>query len=114
MNHFHDNDFFMNFTSAVLKSINITKGGPRATLHELCQKMHWPSPNFTSSLVECGDTIDKRTSVNTFQCHISLTIPHYGVIELKGDPKADKKTSFDSAALFMLHELERLGKIKIG
>ncbi|PWA64908.1 endoribonuclease Dicer 3 [Artemisia annua] len=99
---------------SVLKSINITKGGPRATLHELCQKMHWPSPNFTSSLVECGDAVDKRTSVNTFECRISLTIPHYGVVELKGDPQADKKTSFDSAALFMLHELERLGKIKIG
>nr|GEV56653.1 endoribonuclease Dicer homolog 3a isoform X1 [Tanacetum cinerariifolium] len=97
---------------SVLKSINITKGGPRASLYELCQKMHWPSPNFTSS--KCGDTYDKRTSANTFECHISLTIPCYGVIELKGDPQADKKTSYDSAALFMLHELERIGKIKIG
>lgn len=68
---------------------------------------------FCRSVVENGDGLDKRTS-NNFECHISLTIPAYGAIELTGDPQPDKKTSLDSAALLMLYELQRLRKVKIG
>lgn len=104
----------------VLKSINMNKGGPRTALYELCKKMQWPIPTFTPSeqksrsLVEIGEGVEKRTAFNSFESHISLTIPDYGVIELTGDPRADKKSSFDSAALLMLYELQRLQKLKIG
>ncbi|XP_023744994.1 endoribonuclease Dicer homolog 3a isoform X1 [Lactuca sativa] len=105
---------------AVIECINMKKGGPRIALYELCKKMQWPIPNITASeqrstsLVEIGEGAEKRTGFNTFKSHISLTIPDYGVIQLTGDPRADKKTSFDSAALLMLYELQRLGKLKIG
>ncbi|KAK9079342.1 hypothetical protein SSX86_001013 [Deinandra increscens subsp. villosa] len=104
----------------VLKSINTKKGGPRSSLYELCRKMQWPMPILTSSeqksktLIEIGEGEDKRTSFNCFESHISLTIPNFGVIELVGEPRADKKSSFDSAALLMLYELQKLGKLKIG
>lgn len=104
----------------VIGSINMKKGGPRISLYELCKKMQWPIPNFTASeqqsksLVEFGEGEEKRTGFNSFESHISLTIPGYGVIQLTGDPRADKKSSFDSAALLMLYELQRLGKLKIG
>ncbi|KAI3687844.1 hypothetical protein L1987_81547 [Smallanthus sonchifolius] len=104
----------------VLKSINTKKGGPRSTLYELCRKMQWPMPILTSSeqksktLIEVGEGVDKRTAFNSFESRISLTIPNYGIIELTGEPRADKKSSFDSAALLMLYELQRLGKLKIG
>lgn len=65
------------------------------------------------SLIECGEGADKRRVYNSFASQISLTIPDYGVIELTGDERADKKSSLDSAALCMLYELERQGKIAI-
>ncbi|KAI3822542.1 hypothetical protein L1987_10133 [Smallanthus sonchifolius] len=104
----------------VLKSINTKKGGPRSTLYELCRKMQWPMPVLTSSeqksktLIEVGEGVDKRTAFNSFESRISLTIPNYSIIELTGEPRADKKSSFDSAALLMIYELQRLGKLKIG
>ncbi|GKC36308.1 hypothetical protein Tco_1048692 [Tanacetum coccineum] len=104
----------------VLKSIPMKKGGPRSSLYELCKKMQWPMPTFTPSerkskkLLEFGEGEDKRTAFNSFEAQISLTIPGYGDIELKGDKRADKKSSYDSAALLMLYELQRLGKLKIG
>lgn len=66
------------------------------------------------SLIECGEGSDKRKVYNTFASQISLTIPDYGLIELTGDERADKKSSQDSAALLMLYELERRGKVIIG
>ncbi|KAL7588569.1 hypothetical protein Lser_V15G38263 [Lactuca serriola] len=104
----------------VIECIKMKKGGPRIALHALCKKMQWPMPDFTTSeqrsksLVEFGEGEEKRTGFNSFESHITFTIPGYGVIQLKGDPRADKKTSFDSAALLMLYELQRLGKLKIG
>ncbi|KAI3514025.1 hypothetical protein L1887_12341 [Cichorium endivia] len=104
----------------VIGSIDMKKGGPRISLYELCKKMQWPIPNFTASeqrsksLVEFGEGEEKRTGFNSFESRISLTIPGYGVIQLIGDPRADKKSSSDSAALLMLYELQRLGKLKIG
>ncbi|KAI3801548.1 hypothetical protein L1987_29656 [Smallanthus sonchifolius] len=103
----------------VLKSINTKKGGPRTALYELCRKMQWPMPILTSSeqksktMIEIGEGVDKRTAFSSFESRISLTIPNCGVIELTGEPRADKKSSFDSAALLTLYELQRLGKLII-
>ncbi|XP_076938556.1 endoribonuclease Dicer homolog 3-like isoform X2 [Bidens hawaiensis] len=103
----------------VLKSIDSKKGVPRSSLYELCRIMQWPMPILTASekksrtLIEVGEGVDKRTAFNSFESHICLTIPSYGVIELTGDPRADKKSSFDSAALLMLYELQRRGMVKI-
>lgn len=100
--------------------INMKKGGPRQSLYELCKKLQWPMPSLESterkskSLIECGEGSDKRKVYNTFASQISLTIPDYGLIELTGDERADKKSSQDSAALLMLYELERRGKVIIG
>ncbi|KAI7728698.1 hypothetical protein M8C21_019069 [Ambrosia artemisiifolia] len=77
-------------------------------------------PTFTQSekksrtLIEIGEGVDKRTAFNSFESAISLNIPNYGDIELIGDPRADKKSSCDSAALLMLYELQRRGMLKIG
>lgn len=104
----------------VLKSINMKKGGPRSSLYDLCKKMQWPMPTFTPSehksrtLMIIGEGEDQREAFNSFEAQISLTIPGYGDIELRGDQRADKKGSYDSAALLMLYELQRLGKLKIG
>ncbi|KAL4571164.1 hypothetical protein LXL04_017915 [Taraxacum kok-saghyz] len=104
----------------VIECINMKKGGPRVSLHELCKNMQWPMPEFTTSeqrsksLIEIGEGEEKRTGFNSFESCISLTIPGYGVIQLSGDPRADKKSSYDSACLLMLYELQRLGKLKIG
>lgn len=59
--------------------------------------------------IQLGDT----TGFNSFESMITLTIPNFGKIELTGEARADKKSSFDSAALVMLYELERRGKIVI-
>ncbi|KAL8236785.1 hypothetical protein R6Q59_017866 [Mikania micrantha] len=103
----------------VLKSISTKKGGPRSSLYELCRKMQWPMPILTPSekksrtITEIGEGDDKRRAFNNFESRISLTIPDCGVIEVTGEPRADKKSCFDSAALLMLYELKRLGKIII-
>ncbi|KAM3218378.1 endoribonuclease Dicer 3a [Capsicum annuum] len=102
-----------------IRPINMRRGGPRMSLYDLCKKLQWPMPSFESverkskSLIECGEGADKRRVYNSFASQISLTIPDYGVIELTGDERADKKSSLDSAALCMLYELERQGKIAI-
>lgn len=57
---------------------------------------------------------EKRMGFNSFTSKINLTIPKFGVVEVMGDPRADKKSSFDSAALHMLHELQQQGKLVIG
>lgn len=63
--------------------------------------------------MEIGEGDDKKSAFNSFESRITLTIPNSGVLELTGEPRADKKSSYDSAALLMLYELQRLGKIKI-
>ncbi|KAK4365008.1 hypothetical protein RND71_016366 [Anisodus tanguticus] len=104
----------------VIGPINMKRGGPRISLYELCKKLQWPMPSFESierrskSLIECGEGSDQRKVYNSFASQISLTIPNYGLIELTGDERADKKSSLDSASLLMLYELERQGKIVIG
>jgi endoribonuclease Dicer len=42
-----------------------------------------------------------------------MNIPSYGVVECAGEASADKKTSYDSAALAMLNELEQRGQLII-
>ncbi|MBA0693973.1 hypothetical protein Goari_004309 [Gossypium aridum] len=46
-------------------------------------------------------------------CSATPATPGYDIIECTGDAKADKKSSSDSAALFMLYELEQRGKLII-
>lgn len=43
-----------------------------------------------------------------------MHIPKFGSMECTGDARADKKSALDSAALVMLYELERQGKLVIG
>ncbi|KAI3454024.1 hypothetical protein Pfo_010687 [Paulownia fortunei] len=100
----------------VLPPIDMKKGGPRTSLYALCKKLQWPMPAFETmeqkfrTPIQLGDT----TGFNSFESQISLTIPDFGKIELIGEARADKKSSFDSAALVMLYELERRRKIIIG
>ena len=47
------------------------------------------------------------------QIETTLCIPNYGNIESKGEARSDKKTSFDSTAVQMLLEVQRLGKVEI-
>ncbi|CAN0863618.1 Endoribonuclease Dicer homolog 3a [Linum grandiflorum] len=104
----------------VIESINMTKGGPRVTLFDLCKQVQWPLPTFEtteqrhSSLVEVGDDDNKRSTLNTFTAKITLKIPSFGVIECNGDARADKKSGYDSAALVMLRELQTKGLLIIG
>ncbi|KAL3819081.1 hypothetical protein ACJIZ3_004986 [Penstemon smallii] len=99
----------------VVPPVEMKKGGPRTSLYALCKKLQWPMPTFEAmeqkfrSLVQFGDT----TGFNSFESEISLTVPEVGVIKLKGEARADKKSSFDSAALLMMYELERQGIIII-
>lgn len=103
----------------VIGSIDLKKGGPRTSLYDLCKRLQWPMPRFTStehksrSLIEFGDGSEKKEGFNSFSSRIVLHIPNSGVIELSGDHRADKKSSLDSAALYMLYELEHQGKLKI-
>lgn len=87
----------------VIKAINMKKGGPRVSLFELCKQVQWQMPTFKSTEKEFR-----------FVSNITLYIPNLGNIECTGDPRSDKKSSLDSAALVMLYDLERQGKIIIG
>ncbi|KAA8546198.1 hypothetical protein F0562_003063 [Nyssa sinensis] len=104
----------------VIESIDMKKGGPRTSLYDLCKRLQWPMPTFKSaehksrSPIEFGEGSERRKGFNSFVSRITLTIPDYGVIEVTGDERADKKRSFDSAALLMLYQLERQGKLIIG
>lgn len=55
-----------------------------------------------------------KHSFTSFVSKITLNIPVYGMIECTGDPRPDKKSSFDSAALAMLYELKEQGRLIIG
>ncbi|KAK6912889.1 Ribonuclease III domain [Dillenia turbinata] len=100
--------------------IKMQKGGPRTSLFELCKKLQWPMPTFTSAEyksrcpVEIGEGSERRPVFISFASNITLHIPHYGEIEITGDQRADKKSSLDSAALMMLYELEKRGMLVIG
>ncbi|KDO73671.1 hypothetical protein CISIN_1g0003791mg, partial [Citrus sinensis] len=111
--------YCMTVGTPVVAPINMKKGGPRTSLFQLCKTMLWPMPTFETTesksrtlLVFC-EGLEKRTGFSSFVSKITLHIPEFGNVECNGDPRADKKSSFDSAALIMLHELERQGKIII-
>ncbi|KAK2965570.1 hypothetical protein RJ640_018736 [Escallonia rubra] len=106
---------------AVIESIDMRKGGPRTSLFDLCKRLQWPMPTFKATEHKSRTPIEfdedgpeRRTGFNSFMSQITLTIPEFGDIQLTGDRRADKKSSFDSAALHMLYELERQGKLCIG
>ncbi|XP_074279118.1 endoribonuclease Dicer homolog 3-like [Silene latifolia] len=104
----------------VISSINEAKGGPRCSLYELCKSQQWPMPSFETiarqsrSLLEFGEGSNKKKGFNSFISKISLCIPDFGVVEAMGEQRLDKKSSQDSAALFLFHELENQGKLVIG
>ncbi|KAL2346622.1 hypothetical protein Fmac_000622 [Flemingia macrophylla] len=105
--------------TAINISINMKKGGPRTTLFEVCKKLQWPVPSFDSteykdrSLFKSCEALEGSQGHNCFVSKITLCIPNYGNIECKGEVRCDKKSSFDSAAVEMLLELQRLGKVLV-
>lgn len=118
------------------------KGGPRTSFYELCKKQQWKRPDFESSETKSryyknwgicfvffslwphNCLSSRRTPIDfgegssahfsSFVSKITLHIPNFGDIECTGDARPDKKSSEDSAALAMLYELERQGKLIIG
>ncbi|KAJ6957432.1 endoribonuclease Dicer [Populus alba x Populus x berolinensis] len=103
----------------VIESINKKKGGPRTSLYDLCKKVQWTMPTFDTTetksrtAIEFGEGPDKRKGFNSYVSKIIMNIPSYGVVECAGEASADKKTSYDSAALAMLNELEKRGQLII-
>ncbi|KAB2049914.1 hypothetical protein ES319_A13G209300v1 [Gossypium barbadense] len=91
-------------TAYVIARINTNKGQPRATLYETCRK-HSP--------MEIGKGADRKIGFNSFVTKITLNVPSSGIIECTGDVRADKKSSWDSAAILMLCNLKELGKLII-
>ncbi|KAK9740074.1 hypothetical protein RND81_03G009300 [Saponaria officinalis] len=104
----------------VISSVDTQKGGPRSSLYALCKTLQWPMPSFESfgyqsrSPIEFGEGSNKRKGFNSFGSKISLSIPDLGIVEAVGEQRADKKSSEDSAALFLLRELEKQGMLIIG
>ncbi|KMS95354.1 hypothetical protein BVRB_009010 [Beta vulgaris subsp. vulgaris] len=103
----------------VIAAISTEKGGPRNSLYELCKRLQWPMPSFETieqksrAPIEFGEGSDKKTGFNSFMSKISLLIPDFGVMEVNGEERADKKRSQDSAALHLLYKLEEQGKLVI-
>ncbi|XP_068323627.1 endoribonuclease Dicer homolog 3a-like [Pyrus communis] len=100
--------------------ISTRKGAARASLFELCKRMQWPMPTFKTTehksrtLIEFGEGSEKRIGFNSYASEISLQIPNYGIVVCRGDPRADKKSSYDSAVVALLYKLQRQGKLTIG
>ncbi|XP_054779849.1 endoribonuclease Dicer homolog 3b-like [Prosopis cineraria] len=103
----------------VIGPINMSKGGPRTSIFGICKTLQWPMPTFRTketksrTPIEFREGSDKRYGFNSYVSKIMLQIPSSGIMECTGNPKADKKTSFDSAALTMLYELQQRGRISI-
>nr|XP_027084395.1 endoribonuclease Dicer homolog 3-like [Coffea arabica] len=103
----------------VLPPIDMKKGGPRSSLFALCKRLQWPMPTFhtterkSRSQMVIGEGSEQRTGFNSFESDITLIIPNSATIVVKGDQRADKKSSFDSAALTMLYELQQQKRIVI-
>ncbi|KAL3498335.1 hypothetical protein ACH5RR_041067 [Cinchona calisaya] len=103
----------------VLPPVEMKKGGPRTALFALCRTLQWPMPTFESKERKSRSPIvfvegsEKRTGFSSFESRITLIIPNSGPIELTGEQRAGKKSSFDSAALALLFELQRQRRILI-
>jgi endoribonuclease Dicer len=65
-----------------------------------------------SSLFESCEGLEGSKG-NCFVSKITLCIPCHGNLECQGEARADKKSSFDTAAVRVLYELQRLEKINI-
>ncbi|XP_041994061.1 endoribonuclease Dicer homolog 3-like isoform X1 [Salvia splendens] len=100
----------------VIPQIETKKGGPRNSLYALCKNLQWPRPSFETAETKSRTaiTFGDMTSFCSFESRISLTIPDSGKLELTGEARGDKKSSYDTAAIAMLRELERRGRIRIG
>ncbi|CAK7352744.1 unnamed protein product [Dovyalis caffra] len=104
----------------VIESISMQKGGPRTALYDLCKKVQWPMPTFDTTetksrtAIEFGEGPEQRKGFNSYVSKIVLNLPSFGIVECEGEARADKKTSYDSAALVMLHELRNRGQLIIG
>ncbi|XP_024315676.1 endoribonuclease Dicer homolog 3a isoform X1 [Brachypodium distachyon] len=102
-------------------AVKTSKGGPRVALYEFCKKLQWPAPKFDSVKVlpssACppsgGSSVKATPTQEFFASTITLHMPNSDVISLTGDGFADKKSSQDSAALLMLHELQRRGRLQV-
>ncbi|GKV00034.1 hypothetical protein SLEP1_g12795 [Rubroshorea leprosula] len=96
-----------------------TTPGPRTCLYDLCKRQLWPMPTFTTTEnkyrteMEFGEGAEKRKGFTGFVSKITLRVPNSGIIECEGDECADKKSSYDSAAYVMLHELQQEGRLII-
>uniref|UniRef100_A0A7N0U744 Uncharacterized protein n=1 Tax=Kalanchoe fedtschenkoi TaxID=63787 RepID=A0A7N0U744_KALFE len=103
----------------VIGSIDMKKGGPRSSLFQLCRRLQWPMPSFETTEAKSrtplsfGEGPDKRQGFNSYASEITLHIPNRGDIVVMGEERADKKSSYDSAALLMLYKLEQLGLLVI-
>uniref|UniRef100_A0A1J3J3H8 Endoribonuclease Dicer-like protein 3 n=1 Tax=Noccaea caerulescens TaxID=107243 RepID=A0A1J3J3H8_NOCCA len=108
-----DSTEILSAVTLVIGPINMKKGGPRGTLHEFCKKHLWPMPTFDTSEeksrtpFEFTDGDEKRTSFSSFISTITLRIPNREAVMYTGEPGPDKKSSFDSAVVELLYELER-------
>lgn len=76
-------------------------------LSKQCSYFHCRSP------IVFMDGPEKREGFNSFVSQITLTAPDRFVVVLDGHPRADKKSSLDSACLLMLYELEQRGILTI-
>lgn len=90
-------------SEAVCVSLNMRKGGPRSSLYELCKRMKWAVPDF--QLVEQ----ERLPQTTRFVFRVVLHIPDREKLLVQGDKRIDKNSAKDSAALLMLHELEKQG-----
>ncbi|KAM7275451.1 hypothetical protein ACFE04_017317 [Oxalis oulophora] len=103
-----------------IASIDMKKGGPRTTLTQICMKKQWPMPKFETdhkasrTPMEFDEVAEQRTGFNSFRSKIMLHIPNVGSMECWGHARADKKSSYDSAAIMLLHKLQEEGKLIIG
>ncbi|KAK7294618.1 hypothetical protein RJT34_17507 [Clitoria ternatea] len=93
----------------IIESINHEKGGPRSSIYDLCKKLGWPRAEY--SFQETRSRISY--SYNCFVSDIILRIPNSNTLKCTGEPQPTKKSSFDSAAIAMLYELERQKRIVI-
>ncbi|GMH08010.1 hypothetical protein Nepgr_009850 [Nepenthes gracilis] len=104
----------------VIPPVNMQKGGPRTSLYELCRRLHWIMPEIKSTEdksrmpIVSGEGSEKRHGVCCFVSEITLHIPNVGEINVTGEPRTDKRSAHDSAALVMLLELQHQGMIVIG
>ncbi|XP_010541703.1 PREDICTED: endoribonuclease Dicer homolog 3 isoform X2 [Tarenaya hassleriana] len=99
----------------VIGPISTMKGGPRTALFSFCKKHLWPTPTFETTeensrtAMEFGEGAEKRTSFSSFTSVVTIQVPskEEAVVKWSGEARPDKKSSYDSAVVEALYELER-------